>query len=254
MYTGIDTCAKISRSQAKILADNGISFAGRYLVDPTTSKAVTDIEAKAIHDAGLSLLLIYETYATRCREGEAAGRRDGYAAYSYAKQLEVPYNIAIYFAVDYDAPRNDYAAIEAYLYAAKAACAPYRCGVYGKADLINSVKADCYMQCVAWSNGLISAKNCVYQYEWQGGSEAQKICKAVGFPVDMCRCSDMEKAGMWMPEKQKMWYDDAMKWADQQGLIKDGRPNDPVTRAELATVLYRLYAPEDDKKESGLLS
>jgi hypothetical protein len=45
-----------------------------------------------------------------------------------------------------------------------------------------------------------------------------------------------------------------MAWAERQGLLRDGRPNDPVTRAELATVLYRIYGPEDDKKDSGLLS
>jgi hypothetical protein len=50
------------------------------------------------------------------------------------------------------------------------------------------------------------------------------------------------------------WYDEAMGWAKAQGLIRDGRPNDPVTRAELATVLYRLYGPEDSKEHSGLLS
>lgn len=50
------------------------------------------------------------------------------------------------------------------------------------------------------------------------------------------------------------WYTEAMAWAKARGLINDGRPNDPVTRAELATVLYRIFGPEDNKKDSGLLS
>lgn len=253
-YLGVDTAKRISTPVAAKIAEQNISFVGRYLVNQTMSKAITDDEAKRLHNAGLGVLLIYETYATRCREGETAGKRDGYEAYSLAKQIGVPDNMVIYFAVDYDAPKNDYAAIESYLYAAKSACAPYRCGVYGKADLINSVKADAYMQCVAWSNGMVSSKANIYQYEWQGGAKAQKIAKEIGIAVDMCRCADLEKAGIWMPEKQKMWYDDAMKWAEQQGLIKDGRPNDPVTRAELATVLYRIFAPDDNKNFSGLLS
>ena len=238
-FIGVDTAAKISSTQAKLLVDNGISFAGRYLVDPSASKAVTDDEAKRLHDVGLGVLLIYETYATRCREGEAAGKRDGYSAYSYAKQMGVPDNCVIYFAVDYDAPQSDYVAIDRYLYAAKVACSPYRCGVYGKADLINSVKADAYMQCVAWSNGMVSAKNNVYQYQWQGGAEAQEIAKKIGVPVDMCRCSDLNSAGIWMPKKETPWYAEAMAWAEEKGLMQDGRPNDPVTRAELATVLKR---------------
>lgn len=253
-HTGVDTASRLNAIQAKILHDNGISFVGRYLVDQTMSKAITNAEAKALRDNGLSLLLIYETYATRCREGEAAGRKDGLAAHTYAKQLGVPDNCVIYFAVDYDAPQNDYAAIDRYLYAAKLACAPYRCGVYGKADLVNSVKADAYMQCVAWSNGMVSAKANIYQYEWQGGTEAQRVGKLIGTGVDMNRCGDLQRSGMWMAERKKMWYDDAMDWAARQGLIKDGRPDDPVTRAELATVLYRIFAPDDNKKNSGLIS
>lgn len=254
MYTGIDTAARISATVAAKIAEQGLSFVGRYLTDPALWKSLTDDEVKRIHNAGVGILLIWETTAARSKEGESAGKRDGYEAYSLAKQIGVPPNTVIYFAVDYDAPKNDYASIERYLYAAKAACSPYRCGVYGKADLINSIKADAYMQCVAWSYGMISAKNNIYQYEWQGGTEAQAVGKAIGVPVDMCRCSNLESAGIWMPEKPKMWYDDAMKWAKQQGLINDGRPEDFVTRAELATVLYRIYGPEDNKSESGLLS
>lgn len=253
-YLGIDTAARISAPVAAKIAEQNLTFVGRYLTDPSWWKSLTDDEVKRIHNAGVGILLIWETTAARCKDGEEAGKRDGYTAYSLAKQIGVPDNMVIYFAVDYDAPKNDYAAIEAYLYAAKAACAPYRCGVYGKADLINAVKADAYMQCVAWSYGVVSTKTNVYQYEWQGGAEAQDIQRKTGVPVDMDRCDSMESAGVWLPEKKKMWYDDAMAWAEQHGLIKDGRPNDPVTRAELATVLYRIFAPEDPKENSGLLS
>jgi hypothetical protein len=243
MLKGVDTAARLSAEQAKILVANGITFAGRYLVDKSMSKAITDREAKALLDSGLSLLLIYETYASRPREGSASGQRDGYAAYSYAKELGVPDGTAIYFAVDYDAPKSDYPAIEAYLYAAKAACAPYRCGVYGKADLVNSVKADCYMQCVAWSNGLVSNKANIYQYEWSGGAEAQRVGKMIGTSVDMNRCGDAASAGLWVPAVPDTvpWYKRYMDWAKEEGIMNDGRPNDPVTRAEAATLLYRFY-------------
>ena len=59
------------------------------------------------------------------------------------------------------------------------------------------------------------------------------------------------------------WYAEAMAWAKDAGLIQDGRPNDSVTRAELATVLQRydklvdekirLRLPEDDSL-GGLIS
>ena len=50
------------------------------------------------------------------------------------------------------------------------------------------------------------------------------------------------------------WYADAMNWAKERHIINDGRPNDPVTRAELAMVLYRMFGPGDEKTDSGLLS
>ena len=241
MYQGIDTAARINAQQAKILADNGIAFVGRYLVQPSMSKALTANEARILRDSGLGVLLIWETYANRARDGASAGRTDGASAAKLADEMGVPNDCAIYFAVDYDAPKSDYQAIEQYLYAAKAACAPYRCGVYGKVDLINSVKADCYMQCVAWSNGALSSKANIYQYEWQGGAEAKAIAKKIGVAVDMNSCNDMNAAGIWMPTVEQHWYDAAMQWVASNGLMNDGRPNDYVTRAELATILMRYH-------------
>ena len=40
-------------------------------------------------------------------------------------------------------------------------------------------------------------------------------------------------------EPETHWYDEAMKWVPNNGIMMDGRPNDPVTRAELATMLMR---------------
>jgi len=38
------------------------------------------------------------------------------------------------------------------------------------------------------------------------------------------------------------WYDTAMSWAERNEIMMDGRPNDPVTRAEVATMLMRYHA------------
>ena len=253
-HKGIDTAARLTARQAASATEQGVEFVGRYLVEPSMSKALTLGEIKILHGANLGILLIWETTANRAKYGESAGAEDGARARNLAATYAVPTGTVIYFAVDYDAPKSDYQAIDAYLCAAKAACAPYKCGVYGKADLINSVKADAYMQCVAWSYGVQSHKTNVYQYEWQGGTNAKALASKIGVAVDLDGTDDMTAAGIWMPPKPKQWYDDAMAWADRQGLIKDGRPDDPVTRAELATVLYRIFGPEDDKENSGLLS
>lgn len=236
---GVDTAQKLTKANAEALANCGIEFVGRYLVPQYYSKSLTESEADAIRSAGLGIVLIYEIEAARAKRGEEVGYSDGQEAKYLAERLGVPSDAAIYFCVDYDAPNTDYPAIERYIYSAKHGCAPYKCGMYGKADLINSVKADCYMQCVAWSYGVVSNKANIYQYDWQGGSEAQAIQKATGIPVDMDRCWDMRAAGIWMPPEQKHWYDDAMKWAAENGLMNDGRPEDYMTRAEVATVLQR---------------
>lgn len=237
-FLGIDTATRLNAVQAKILHDNGVSFAGRYLTNPSMWKSLQANEARTLLDNGLAILLIYETTSNRAREGAAAGRTDGATAASIASQYGVPTSCAIYFAVDYNAPKSDYQLIEQYLCAAKDAISPYKVGVYGKADVINSVKADCYMQCIAWSEGIISPKLNVYQYEWQGGPNAKAIAAKIGVDVDLNRCENLEQAGMWMPQK-KHWYDDAMAWGEQTGIMRDGRPNDPVTRAEVITMLMR---------------
>ncbi len=43
------------------------------------------------------------------------------------------------------------------------------------------------------------------------------------------------------PEPTQPWYQEAMDWAKAMGLMDGNRPLDNVTRAELATTLYRMY-------------
>ena len=78
---------------------------------------------------------------------------------------------------------------------------------------------------------------------------------ATGCPGDWLM-SRMDKLAETVTQRltPKPWYAEAMEWAAEAGLIRDGRPDDPVTRAELATVLYRIYGPDDNKTDSGLLS
>ena len=260
---GIDTCVRIP--DAKALYDKGIRFVCRYLV-PTKAydKAVTMAEAGKIIDAGLGLLLCWETSANRASEGAKAGTKDGETARKCAQELGVPENAAIYFAVDYRPPLHDYDAIETYLRTAAHACAPYGCGIYGPFDIVEEMTRRLptlyAWQCVAWSDGKVSASADVYQYQWQGGPEAAALTSELGYAVDLDTCEDLQKAGMWLPDTSKPWYADAMAWASERGLIRDGRPNDPVTRAELALVLQRLcegkeetYDPERNRP-SGLLT
>lgn len=268
-YQGIDTAAKITAVQAKKLRDNGVSFVGRYI---TPGKSLDAEEIKALRDAGLAIMLCWETSATRMKGGAKAGAEDAERAAWYAKQLGIPEGTVIYYAADYDVPASDYGAVEAYLRTAKHNCGEYGVGLYGPEKVVAEMSRNgaCYYfwQCCAWSNQRLPAAD-VFQYAWQGDARAKDMAAKCGIlAVDLDSAETL--AGMWMPpveEQPAHWYDEAMAWADEAGLIRDGRPNDGVTRAELATVLMRfdermdakiteavmLLQPEDDSF-GGLIS
>lgn len=254
-YKGIDTAAHISADAAKKLKALGVSFAGRYLVPAGMGKDITAEEAKGLHDAGLAILLCWEIDAARAKRGGDVGAADGARARQIAQSMGVPSGTAIFFAVDFMPVSGDYSAIQEYFLAAYAAVAPYRCGIYGPYDIVRAMKERIpqlmVWQCVAWSSGLIYDRLNFYQRLWSGAAECKAIQAEVGFPVDINTGESLD--GLWQPAPEKPWYADAMSWAADAGLIRDGRPNDYVTRAELATVLYRLYGPEDTKTSSGLL-
>ena len=255
-YKGIDTAARISADAAKKLKALGVSFAGRYLVPPGMNKELTAKEAKGLRDAGLSILLCWEIDAARAGRGAPVGAQDGARARQLAQDMGVPPGTAIFFAVDYAPQRPEYDAIREYFLAAQAAVAPYRCGIYGCYDVVAEMREKIpqllVWQCVAWSGGRVYEGNNFYQRLGSGAAECKAIQEQVGFAVDINSAESL--VGLWQPEPEKPWYADAMAWAADAGLIRDGRPNDPVTRAELATVLYRLYGPEDNKTASGLLT
>ena len=257
--TGIDTCARITQAQAKTLVDNDVSFVGRYLVPLAYNKAITADEIATLHNAGLAILLVYEIGAEAFKKGAARGAQDGAAARKLAEGYGAPAGTVIYFACDYNIPDHDLIYAEDYIRAAQSALGDYVAGTYGPYKIVeflfNRGACSHFWQCVAWSPRFLDIAQ-TWQYQWQGSDEAKAMAAKIGVSVDMNTCDDLKAAGMWLPKSQTppMWYDEAMRWAADAGLIKDGRPNDYVTRAELATVLFRLYGPSDSKDVSGLLS
>ena len=269
-YQGIDTVAKITAAQARKLRENGVSFVARYI---TPGKSLDAAEITALRDNGLAIMLCWESTADRMKGGAKAGAEDAERAAWYAKNLGVPAGTVIFFAADYDVPAADFPAIEAYLKTARYNIGDYGVGLYGPEKVVAdmSSRGACYYfwQCVAWSNQRLPAAD-VWQYAWQGDARAKDMAAKCGIlAVDLDSAETL--AGMWLPpaeEQPAHWYDEAMAWAEENGLIMDGRPNDCVTRAELATVLMRFdeliqkamiemilrQLPEDDKSYSGLLN
>ena len=267
-YQGIDTATPLQLRNFKLLKANDISFVGRYLVPATPSmwKAITPKEIDIIHSEGLAILLCWEMGEGDMKEGSSKGIVHGSTARQLAEQYGVPEGTTIFFACDYNAQKEDFIQIEAYLQAAALALGDkYNIGLYGHNRVIDYIAlggiVKKFWQCVAWSGGQVSQFTNVYQYEWSGGQKATELAKLVGIdenhplPVDLNSCQDMKAAGLWMPpekEPESNWYDIQMQWCKDAGLLRDGRPNDPLTRAEAATILYRLYGPEDRKDFGGL--
>jgi hypothetical protein len=166
---GIDCATPLTEKTARALAAEGFRFAARYLVPPQYAwKRLTRAEAEAITAAGMNIVSVFETSANRPAGGAAAGKADGAAACREAKEIGQPAGTTIYFAVDYDAGKQDYDAIAAYLREAAAQLPDYRVGVYGSYAVIEEMarRRACthFWQTYAWSRGSRSAHANLYQY------------------------------------------------------------------------------------------
>jgi len=266
MFTGIDTAARITAAQAEKIKAQGLSFVGRYLVPESYGKALTAAEADVLRSAGLAILLCWELGAEDMKGGAVKGAEHGARARRIAESMGVPSGTAIYFAADYDVPQKDLPLCEHYLKSAQTALGKYTAGAYGPRRLVEYLHDRRLpyklWQCVAWSDLFIDADDAI-QYAWQGSTDAKAMAAKLGFAVDLDSCLDMRRAGFWMPENVYVgddetivepWYAKDMAWAEANSIMTDGRPEDTVTRAELATVTHRLYnLVMDDKKYSGLL-
>ena len=256
-YDGIDTAAKITARAADILKREGYSFVVRYLVPNaggTAWKALTASEAKVIREAGLAIMLCWETYANRIKEGAKAGAEDGKAARELAESMGIPAGTVIYYAADYNVPAEDYDAVDAYLDAAMMNLGLYNVGLYGHERVVNAMAKRGYKhfwQCVAWSNEFSDDADTI-QYEWQGGENAKALTEKIGVAVDLDAAATLD--GMWKPETQKDYEaEDAHKWCIEMG-ISDESMRD-VSQTELMFYrYYKLTVPDDYKTTSGLLT
>lgn len=160
MIQGFDCATKLTVKTATSLKNSGFEYAIRYL--PTTAwKGLTKEEVKAIQDAGLKLVSIFQRSANFAGYFTIAqGRADGVQAKKLAESLGQPKGTAIYFAVDYDAQPKNIGGVLAYFKGVKETLKEYRVGVYGSYRVMNEVlqkePVDYYWQTYAWSYGKIA--------------------------------------------------------------------------------------------------
>jgi hypothetical protein len=170
MIKGMDCAHPLTAIQARALAVCDLKFAARYLVPENYNwKRLTRSEAEAITVAGMQIVSVFETTASRPAGGAAAGSVDGAEALSEARLINQPVGTAIYFAVDYDAKKKDFNAIEAYLRAAAKEIPGYKVGVYGSyaviEEMVSRKAAAHFWQTYAWSGGRKSDHANIFQYK-----------------------------------------------------------------------------------------
>src|SRR5664279_2846298 len=172
-YPKEDTIAKgldysFGRPNLDTVKEQGYSFVARYLAVDGGNKLITRTEADQIRAHGLGLVLVYEQYAGRAKEGRAAGTADGQTALTQARSVGFPDTRPVYFAVDYDATGTDQAAIDVYLRGAADSVGAGRVGVYGSYAVVERCftndSARFFWQTYAWSAGKISTHSHILQY------------------------------------------------------------------------------------------
>lgn len=146
----------------------GYEFVCRYLAAQGGGKEITKPEAEAIRKRGLGLVLVYEQYVSRPKEGREAGISDAKTAHAQAMNIGFPDDRPIYFAVDWDTTEADQKKIDEYLNGAAEILGANRVGVYGSFYVVERCKqngsAQWFWQTYAWSGGQISTHAHFRQY------------------------------------------------------------------------------------------
>lgn len=150
-----------SPAQLAALAGKGLTTVMRYL-SGGTSKDLTAAEVASLHDAGLSIGLVWETTATRATSGSVGGAADARAADAQADRLGYPADCPIFYAVDF---AGSWPQVAGY-FAGVASATSRPVGIYGSASIVragHSVGIPYMWQTVAWSAGVIVGEAHLYQ-------------------------------------------------------------------------------------------
>ncbi|WP_067458214.1 DUF1906 domain-containing protein [Actinomadura macra] len=146
----------------------GAKFVCRYLSHDTTGKNLTRDEANELSAAGLWLVVVWESTASRALDGREAGEDDARAAAGQAESLGMPDDRPIYFAVDFDATSEQQRAINAYLDGAASVIGRERVGLYAGHGPIKRAfdagKITYGWQTYAWSGGDWDSRAQLQQY------------------------------------------------------------------------------------------
>jgi glycoside hydrolase-like protein len=189
MPQGVDYA--FGRPSMSALKNAGVKFVCRYL-SHSPSKNLTRAEAEKLTDAGIWIVVVWETTAQRALSGHAGGVADAKDAEAQARSCGMPDDRPVYFAVDWDASSGQQAAINAYLDGAASVLGKGRVGIYGGYGPVKRAldgrHATWAWQTYAWSGG-----------RWDGRAQLQQYSNGhtiggVGCDYDRAEKSDY---GQW---------------------------------------------------------
>jgi hypothetical protein len=255
----------------------GVKFVCRYLSHDTSGKNLDRGEAEQLSAAGIWIIVIWETTASRALAGRAAGVADATAAQKQAKALGQPAGRPIYFAVDFDADAGQQDEIHAYLDGAASVLGRDRIGLYAGYGPIKRAfdagKITYGWQTYAWSGGRWDTRAQLQQY-----SNDQKI-NGVGVDFDRALAADY---GQWrigatpsedeplkivinlgsskpltVPAGKRASISFDKEYSDPDGIHKDGNFPDwlPETAAfYIATLTLVADGQADDEKLKMMIS
>lgn len=175
------------RPDPQQMAAAGIKVVARYLFGP--GKGIDDAERRALHAAGIGIVLNYEGDSGNHLKGATQGATDGAAARHYAQQLGAPVGKPIYYSCDQQVFASSMPAVMAYLHAADAGDHPAR--AYGQFSVLERFGRPGW-QTIAWSGGLVSKHAVLYQYEIEQDFH--------GSAVDYDEIRNIDELGAWWPE------------------------------------------------------
>jgi hypothetical protein len=151
---GIDYAA--TTPDPKALKKSGVKFVCRYVSTDGNPKNITAEEVKALHEAGLDIVIVFETTADAALGGYKAGLADAASARKQTQAVGLG-NCVIYFAVDFDASPVQLVTVRQYFRGVEHVLGRKKAGVYGGYKTVKSVldlKAVKFgWQTYAWSNG-----------------------------------------------------------------------------------------------------
>jgi Domain of unknown function (DUF1906) len=155
------------RPSTAALKAAGVRFVCRYL-SHSPSKNLTHSEARRLSDAGIWIVVVWETTARRALDGRSAGAADARVARDQARACGMPEDRPVYFAVDWDASSGQQSRINAYLDGAASVLGKARVGIYGGYGPVKRAldggHATWAWQTYAWSGGRWDHRAHLQQY------------------------------------------------------------------------------------------